>query len=291
MSLREWEPELQIIHRLSALRDRLKLIRQDGEQIALVPTMGALHRGHMALIETAKQQAKRVVVSIFVNPRQFGPNEDFASYPRSTDEDSALLAGAKVDLVWMPSADDIYPPGYASTVSVAGLDKGLCGAKRPGHFNGVATIVAKLFNQVRPDFALFGEKDWQQLTIIRRMALDLDLSVDVIGVPTIREADDLALSSRNAYLTKKERKAAAQLPAAMRQAVAEMEAGMRVAGALDTVKQHLVSVGFEAPDYVTLAGAEDLSPMKKLDRPARLLVAARLGKARLIDNMAVNPVA
>jgi pantoate--beta-alanine ligase len=243
----------------------------------------------MALIETAKQQAKHVVVSIFVNPRQFGPKEDFGSYPRSTDEDSALLAAAKIDLLWMPSVEDMYPPGYATSVSVSGLGRGLCGSKRPGHFDGVATVVAKLFNQVRPDFALFGEKDWQQLTIIRRMTQDLDMGVDVIGVPTIREVDDLALSSRNAYLTKKERKAAAQLPAAMRQAVAEIEAGTPIAAALDAARQHLVAAGFEAPDYVTLAGAEDLKPMKKLDRAARLLVAARLGKARLIDNMAVNP--
>ncbi len=280
---------MQIIHRLPALRDHLKLIRQDGELIALVPTMGALHAGHMALIETAKQQAKHVVVSIFVNPKQFGPKEDFAAYPRPTNKDTELLAGKKVDLVWMPSVEDIYPAGFATTVAVAGLGKGLCGAKRPGHFDGVATIVAKLFNQVRPDFALFGEKDWQQLAIIRRMSADLDLDVDVIGVPIVREADGLALSSRNAYLNKRERKAAVKLPAAMRQAILEIEAGARVGEALAKIGPQLASAGFDVPDYVTLAGADDLKPMKKLDRPARLLVAARLGRARLIDNMAVNP--
>jgi pantoate--beta-alanine ligase len=280
---------LQIIHRLSALRDRLKLIRQDGEQIALVPTMGALHAGHMALIETAKQQAKHVVVSIFVNPRQFGPTEDFAAYPRPNDKDTALLARAKVGLVWMPPVEEMYPAGFATHVAVAGLSKGLCGAKRPGHFDGVATIVAKLFNQIRPDFALFGEKDWQQLAIIRRMSADLDLGVDVIGVPIVREEDGLALSSRNAYLTNKERKAAVQLPSAMRQAALEIEAGTPVRVALEKVGPQLASAGFDVPDYITLAGAEDLKPMKILDRPARLLVAARLGKARLIDNMAVNP--
>jgi pantoate--beta-alanine ligase len=282
---------LQIIHRVSALRDRLRLLRHDGEQIALVPTMGALHSGHMALIKAAKQQAKHVVVSIFVNPRQFGPTEDFSSYPRPADADSTLLAGAKVDLLWMPSADEMYPSGYATTVSVGGLDKGLCGSKRPGHFDGVATVVAKLFNQVRPDFALFGEKDWQQLSIIRRMTEDLDLGVDVIGVPTVREEDGLALSSRNAYLTKSERKAAARLPAALNAAVAAIEVGEPVTRVIDAVKEKLVAAGFNPPDYVTLAGANDLKPMKKLDRPARLLVAARLGKARLIDNMAVNPAA
>jgi pantoate--beta-alanine ligase len=282
---------LQIIHRVSALRDRLRLLRRDEGKIALVPTMGALHSGHMALIKAAKQQAKHVVVSIFVNPRQFGPNEDLGSYPRPADADSALLAGAKVDLLWMPSVEEMYPAGYATNVSVAGLGKGLCGAKRPGHFDGVATIVAKLFNQVSPDFALFGEKDWQQLAIIRRMAEDLDLGVDVIGVPTEREEDGLALSSRNAYLTKQQRKSAAKLPAALKVAIAAIEASEPIAPVIDSVKAQLVLAGFDPPDYVTLAGADDLKPMKKLDRPARLFVAARLGKARLIDNMAVNPAA
>ena len=251
--------------------------------------MGALHSGHMALIEAAKQQAKHVVVSIFVNPRQFGPKEDYGSYPRPADADAALLASAKAGLLWMPNVEEMYPSGYATTVSVAGLDKGLCGAKRPGHFDGVATIVSKLFNQVRPDFALFGEKDWQQLAIIQRMNADLNLGVDVIGVPTVREADGLALSSRNAYLTKAEREAAVTLPNAMKGAIAAIESGTAINLALDSVKERLGAAGFDPPDYVTLAGADDLKPMKKLDRPARLLVAARLGKARLIDNMPVNP--
>ena len=287
--LRDWGPELQIIHLVSELRSRLKLLRQDGQKIALVPTMGALHSGHMALIEAARQQAKHVIVSIFVNPRQFGPKEDYGSYPRPADADAALLASAKVDLLWMPSVEEMYPAGYSTAVSVAGLDKGLCGAKRPGHFNGVATIVSKLFNQVRPDFALFGEKDWQQLTIIRRMTADLNLGVDVIGVPTVREKDGLALSSRNAYLTKAERQAAVTLPIAIKAAITTIESGGAISPALESVKSRLETAGFETPDYVTLAGADDLKPMKKLDRPARLLVAARLGKARLIDNMPVNP--
>ena len=251
--------------------------------------MGALHSGHMALIEAAKQQAKHVVVSIFVNPRQFGPKEDYGSYPRPADADAALLASAKAGLLWMPNVEEMYPSGYATTVSVAGLDKGLCGAKRPGHFDGVATIVSKLFNQVRPDFALFGEKDWQQLAIIQRMNADLNLGVDVNGVPTVREADGLALSSRNAYLTKAEREAVVTLPNAMKDAIAAIEGGGAIKPALEAVKERLAAAGFDAPDYVTLAGADDLKPMKKLDRPARLLVAARLGKARLIDNMPVNP--
>ena len=254
-----------------------------------MPTMGALHEGHMTLIEAAKRQADFVVVSIFVNPRQFGPKEDLAAYPRPADADAALLAGAGVDLLWMPSVEEMYPAGFATNITVASLGDVLCGAVRPGHFDGVATVVSKLFNQVRPDMALFGEKDWQQLAIIRRMAADLDLGVNVIGVPIVRAKDGLALSSRNAYLTKAERKRAATLSAALRDAVAAIESGAPVAVSLKTVTASLVKAGFGPIDYVTLAGADDLAPMTHLDRPARLLAAARLGKARLIDNMAVTP--
>jgi pantoate--beta-alanine ligase len=289
LGLIEAEAPLQIIHRLSALRDRLKLLRSKGGTVALVPTMGALHDGHMTLVKTAQQQADHVVVSIFVNPKQFGPKEDFASYPRPADADAALLAQHQVDLLWMPEVEEVYPHGFATKISVAGLGDGLCGAARPGHFDGVATVVAKLLNQVRPDMALFGEKDWQQLAIIRRMALDLDLGVDVIGVPIVREGDGLALSSRNAYLTKQERAAAAALPKAMKEAVAKIEAGGAIDAALAEVEKKLVKAGFQKPDYVSLCGADDLEPLIALDRPARLLAAARLGKARLIDNMAVNP--
>jgi pantoate--beta-alanine ligase len=280
---------LQIVQRLSELKDHLRLFRQNGETVALVPTMGALHAGHMTLIAEAKRKADRVVASIFVNPRQFGPSEDFASYPRSAEEDLRQLRDGRCDLLWMPGVSEIYPDGYATTVSVAGLGDSLCGKSRPGHFDGVTTIVAKLFNQVRPDMALFGEKDWQQLAIIRRMAIDLNMGVDVIGVPTVREADGLALSSRNAYLSTEERKIAATLPAAIKSAVAVLEAGGAVAPALAAVHDQLMVAGFSLPDYVALAGAEDLKPMRVVDRPARLFVAARLGKARLIDNWAVTP--
>ena len=264
------------------------MLRGNGARLAFVPTMGALHDGHMTLVRAAKAKADFVVVSIFVNPRQFGPTEDLAAYPRPADTDVAMLVAQGVDLLWMPSVDEMYPTGYATTVSVAGLGNGLCGAARPGHFDGVATVVAKLFNQVRPDFALFGEKDWQQLAIIRRIALDLDLGVDVVGVPTVRDADGLALSSRNAYLTDDERKKAVALPDGMRAAVADMEVGGSIAEALARLKVKLVLAGFQEPDYVALCGADDLAPMEALDRPARLLVAARLGKARLIDNMEVR---
>jgi pantoate--beta-alanine ligase len=280
---------LQIIHHVPALKDRLKLLRAEGKSLALVPTMGALHAGHLNLVDVAKQQADHVIVSIFVNPRQFGPKEDFSAYPRPADADAALLAQADVAVVWMPTADEMYPDGYATNVSVAKLGDGLCGAARPGHFDGVATVVAKLFNQVRPDLALFGEKDWQQLAIIRRMASDLDLGVDVIGVPTVRDADGLALSSRNAYLTKNERAAATALPKALEHAVTEIETGSPVSRSLAEVECSLSAAGFGPIDYVSLCAANDLHPMESLDRPARLLVAARLGKARLIDNMAVTP--
>ena len=263
--------------------------RSGGGRIALVPTMGALHDGHRALIEAAKQLADFVVVSIFVNPRQFGPNEDLAAYPRPADADAALLAEANVDLLWMPSVEEMYPAGFATNVMVAALGDIMCGAARPGHFDGVATVVAKLFNQIRPDIALFGEKDWQQLTIIRRMAADLDLGVDIIGVPIVRAEDGLALSSRNAYLTKAERKVAATLAAALRVAVAAIEGGAPVADSLRSVTASLANAGFDPIDYVTLADADDLAPMTALDCPARILAAARLGKARLIDNMAVTP--
>jgi pantoate--beta-alanine ligase len=280
---------LQIIHHVPALKDRLKLLRAEGKSLALVPTMGALHAGHMHLVEVARQQADHVVVSIFVNPKQFGPKEDFSAYPRPADADAALLAQAGVAVVWMPSVDDMYPSGYATNVSVATLGDGLCGAARPGHFDGVATVVAKLFNQVRPDFALFGEKDWQQLAVIRRMTADLNLGVDVIGVPTVRSDDGLALSSRNAYLTPAERQAASALPKALSKGVTAIEGGANVALALDDIAKAISAAGFGPIDYVSLCGAEDLQPMQTLNRPGRLLVAARLGKARLIDNLAVNP--
>ncbi len=281
---------MQTVHDVPALRAATSALREGGARLALVPTMGALHDGHMTLVEEAKRHADHVAVSIFVNPRQFGPNEDFDAYPRPAEKDMALLVKHGVSLLWMPGVPAMYPAGYATNVSVAGLGDGLCGAARPGHFDGVATVVSKLFNQVRPDVALFGEKDWQQLAIIRRMSADLDIGVDVVGVPTVREADGLALSSRNAYLTAQERASASALPKAIAAAKADIEAGGAVASALDAVRLALVAAGFHQPDYVALCGAEDLRDMTILDRPARLFVAARLGKARLIDNWGVSPV-
>jgi len=281
---------VQTVNRIDPLRLAVDALRADGP-VALVPTMGALHEGHLTLVREAKQRAAHVVVSIFVNPRQFGANEDLAAYPRQLAADSALLEGEGVSLLWAPEPAAMYPAGYATNISVSGVSEGLCGANRPGHFDGVATVVCKLFNQVRPDLALFGEKDWQQLAVIRRMARDLDLvqpHVDrIIGVPTVREADGLAMSSRNAYLTAEERAAAAVLPAAIREAIAAVGGGADVSATLAGLEQALVAGGFASVDYAVLCDADSLEPLAQRGTgPARLLVAARIGKARLIDNMA-----
>jgi pantoate--beta-alanine ligase len=278
---------VQTIQDRAALRAALDPLRQAGETIALVPTMGALHDGHMALVADARRRADHVVVSIFVNPKQFGPNEDYAAYPRPAAADAAKLTAAGVAFLWMPPVAEMYPEGFATTISVAGLPDRLCGAARPGHFDGVTTVVAKLFNQVQPDLAIFGEKDWQQLAIIRRMATDLDMRLEVAGFPTQREEDGLALSSRNAYLTDKERAAAVALPRALGQAARAMEAGTDVGKALAEIPAALLKAGFASVDYAELVDADTLTPLAALDRPARLLAAARIGKARLIDNLPV----
>jgi len=256
--------------------------------------MGALHEGHLTLVREAKARAARVAVSIFVNPLQFGAGEDLAAYPRPMERDCALLEAEGADLLWAPTVDVMYPQGYATNISVSGVSDGLCGAARPGHFDGVATVVCKLFNQVRPDIALFGEKDWQQLAVIRRMARDLDLvrphATRILGVATVREADGLAMSSRNAYLTPTERAQAATLPAAMRAAIAAIEGSGEVAETLAGLTDALRAAGFHSVDYAMLADADSLESLAALGPdPARLLVAARIGKARLIDNMAVTP--
>ena len=276
---------MQTIHTIEALRTARARLRG---RLALVPTMGALHEGHLTLVREAKARAQHVAVSIFVNPRQFGANEDLDAYPRQLERDCALLESLGVDIVWAPSAAEMYPPGYATNVAVSGVSEGLCGAVRPGHLDGVATVVCKLFNQVRPDLALFGEKDWQQLAVIRRMARDLDLEYprDIDGSPTVREPDGLALSSRNAYLSPDDRVRAAILPAAMKKAIAEIAGGKPVADALNRLTAALLSGGFASVDYAELRDAESFAPLT--ERPtdfARLLVAARIGGTRLIDNM------
>lgn len=281
--------QVQLARTIKLLRESVTALKSDGGTLALVPTMGALHEGHLALVARAKEEADHVAASIFVNPAQFGEGEDFDAYPRTEERDRELLEAAGCDLLWAPSPSEVYPDGYATTVSVTGVSEGLCGGARPGHFDGVATVVAKLFNQVAPDVALFGEKDYQQLAVIRRMVRDLDFDIRIVGVPTVREADGLALSSRNRYLSEEERAAAVALPDAMGEAAEAIAGGADVGATLIDAKAKLFEAGFSTVDYIELRDAETLEPMAMLDRPARMLAAARIGTTRLIDNIAVLP--
>ena len=282
---------LDTITTLNELRGATAALRKTGS-LALVPTMGALHEGHLTLVREARRLADHVAVSIFVNPRQFGANEDLDAYPRQLARDSELLDKEGVALLWAPPPSEVYPEGYATNISVAGVSDGLCGADRPGHFDGVATVVCKLFNQVRPDMAFFGEKDWQQLAVIRRMARDLDLTsphVDAIyGVPIIREADGLAMSSRNAYLSTQQRSIAAALPHAMHETIARLSRGEAVKAVLADLARRLIDSGFDTVDYAELRHGDNLVPATVAAPGTRLFVAARIGGTRLIDNMAVD---
>jgi pantoate--beta-alanine ligase len=277
---------VQVAKDRDTLADALATLRQGGARVALVPTMGALHAGHLALVEAARRPGTKVVASIFVNPKQFGPSEDLSRYPRREASDIRLLTEGGCDLLWMPGVDEMYPAGFATTVSVGGaLTAGLDGAARPGHFDGVATVVARLFGQVRPDVALFGEKDWQQLAVVRRMVADLALPVEIQAVPTQREDDGLALSSRNVYLDDEQRARAVLLPRAMGVAVRALERGDDPDAVLAEARASLAAGGFEV-DYVELVDAATLEAPRP-GEPRRLLAAARLGTTRLIDNMAV----
>jgi pantoate--beta-alanine ligase len=281
--------EFSIARRADDLARRVEAWRGQGRRIALVPTMGALHDGHLALIAAARGVADRVVASIFVNPSQFAPGEDFDRYPRQEAEDAALLEGAGCDLLFAPPVAEIYPAGFATTVTVAGLSDDLCGALRPGHFAGVATVVARLLLLCRPDVALFGEKDYQQLAVIRRMASDLAIGIDIRGVATVRDPDGLALSSRNRYLSPAERAVAP----ALHRVLTEVAEGLRAGGAAESLCRQaaaaLLAAGFAAIDYVAVRDADNLAPAARLgDRPLRILAAARLGSARLIDNIQVD---
>jgi pantoate--beta-alanine ligase len=255
--------------------------------LALVPTMGALHAGHMVLIDEARRQADRVAATIFVNPKQFGAGEDLGRYPRREVEDARMLEKAGCDLLWLPSVGDIYPDGFSTTVSVSGVSELWEGEARPGHFDGVATVVARLLLSVMPDVALFGEKDFQQLAVIRRMVRDLAIPPRIIGVPTVREADGLALSSRNAYLSPDERSRAVALPNALNAARKAILSGTPVAGVLKDAKQALVDAGFLRIDYVALVDALTLEPVDERGGEMRLIAAAVIGSTRLIDNIAV----
>lgn len=275
---------MQIIREINALR---RVRATLAGRVALVPTMGALHAGHMALIEEAKGRADHVAASIFINPAQFGPTEDLASYPRREADDAAMLAAGGCSLLWAPDAGVMYPDGHATRIRVSGVTEELEGAIRPGHFEGVATVVAKLLNQVRPDVALFGEKDYQQLAVIRRFVRDLDMDVEIVGVPTQRATDGLALSSRNSYLSAAQRRIARALPRTLFEAAQVIGQGGRAEPALIEAEEALIAAGFDAVDYFSLRDADTLARQDRADRPARLLAAARLGSTRLLDNVAV----
>ena len=284
------EATLPITRTVADMRRRLDAWRAAGQTIGMVPTMGALHEGHLSLITQARARADRVIASIFVNPTQFAPGEDFDAYPRDEAHDAALLVGAGCDLLFAPSAGEMYPPGFATTITVSGVSEPMDGHARPGHFSGVATVVAKLLIQARPDVAVFGEKDYQQLQVIKRLAVDLDLPTAIFGAPTVRAEDGLALSSRNAYLSPLERKIAAGLNVVLLNLARALAAGSPVAPAEAEAIEALLAAGFESVDYIEARYAdtlERLGPGPVGNAPARVLAAARLGKTRLIDNRAV----
>jgi pantoate--beta-alanine ligase len=277
-----------IVRTLAGLRESVAGWRRQGARIAVVPTMGALHEGHLSLVRAALARADRAIVTLFVNPKQFNNAADLAAYPRTEREDAAKLSPLGAHMLYVPDGDEIYPPGFSTTVSVAGVSDGLCGAFRPGHFDGVATVVSKLFLQTGADIALFGEKDFQQLHVVRRMARDLDIPVEVIGCPTVRESDGLALSSRNLRLTPAEREIAPRLATILFDTARKLGSGEPPAPALSQARQAILSAGFREVEYLELRTEDDLAPMDHINRPARLLVAAWLGDIRLIDNVQVQ---
>lgn len=280
---------LATVRTVADLRARIKEWRAQGLRVALVPTMGALHDGHLSLVRHALTLADRVCVTLFVNPKQFGPTEDFAVYPRREAEDAALLAGAGAHLLYAPPVEVMYPQGFSTSVAVSGISAGLCGAFRPDFLGGVATVVTKLLLQALPDVAIFGEKDYQQLQVIKTLVRDLDIPVEIQGAPTVREADGLALSSRNAYLSPEQRAIAPAIYRVLGMIAEAVANGADIAQQRDWGRSELLKAGFASVDYLELCDAVDLKPVDKLTRPARLLVAAWLGTARLIDNIAVLP--
>lgn len=284
---------MQIVRDVKSLQDAVFSLRNSSrsntsEMIAFVPTMGALHGGHVALVEEAKRVADRVVASIFVNPLQFGAGEDLERYPRQEEQDAAMLADGGCDLLWLPGVEDIYPNGFATRIRVAGVSERWEGEARPGHFDGVATVVARLLTLVNPTVALFGEKDFQQLAVIRRVVSDLGLPVDIIGVPTVRDEDGLALSSRNAYLSQDERQRALVLPRALQAAALAICGGAPVEETLAEARGQLERAGFSKIDYFALVDPSTLEPLDEAGGAMRLVAAATIGLTRLIDNVPVE---
>ena len=280
---------VRAVRTVAELRAAVAGWRRAGETVGLVPTMGALHRGHISLLEAAGAACRRSIATIFVNPKQFGPHEDFARYPRQEEQDRALLTKGGCDLLFAPPVGEIYPEGFATTVSLAGVTDRWEGEARPGHFAGVATVVAKLLLQAMADKAFFGEKDYQQLQSVKRMVRDLDVPVEIVGCPTVREDDGLALSSRNVHLTPEERKRAPALYHAIRNVAAAARDGRDIGVAVEAGTAALLKAGFAAVDYLAVVDAATLEPLARLDRAGRVLAAAKLGTVRLIDNVAATP--
>jgi pantoate--beta-alanine ligase len=282
---------IKIARNASDLRRHVQAWRREGLSVALVPTMGGIHEGHLSLVHLGRTRCDRTIASLFVNPSQFGENEDFASYPVNEERDCDLLGKAGVGLLYAPSVEAMYPEGFRTSIKVGALTEGLCGPCRPGHFDGVATVVAKLLLQAAPDVALFGEKDYQQLMVIRQVARDLDIPVEIVGGPTFREPDGLAMSTRNGYLSADERRFAPVLYKALCDVAARVADGKTdCAEACAIAGNSLAAAGFRSIDYITVCDAETLAPVERVTGPARVLGAAWLGKARLIDNLAVDPV-
>ncbi len=278
---------METVRTIAELRQHVRAWRKNDESVGLVPTMGGLHAGHLSLVSHSKAHAKHTIATLFVNPSQFAPHEDFATYPRTEEADQRMLAEAGTDLLFAPNVSEIYPDGHSTRVNVQGLSQILEGEFRPDFFSGVATVVAKLLLQALPDVAVFGEKDYQQLCVIKTMARDLDIPVNIIGAETIREDDGLAMSSRNQYLTAEERKIAPVLYAAITQVAARVRKGESPASQRTWAEAKLTKAGFGAVDYVAVRDAQTLGPVRDASRPARVLAAAYLGRARLIDNVAV----
>lgn len=276
-----------VVETIAALRAQVQAWRAEGLKVALVPTMGALHDGHVSLMRAALERADRCVVSIFVNPRQFAPTEDLDKYPRQLAQDLARLTEAGVHLVFTPGVDEVYPQGFATSISVGGPSAGLETAFRPAFFDGVATVVGKLFIQAAPDLAVFGEKDYQQLCVVKKLCRDLDLPVEVLGSPTIRDAEGLAMSSRNAYLSAAELAIAQQLNKVLRKAASQLRSGADEQVTMAAARQAVLDAGFDIVDYVEARESLTLAPWQK-DRDGRVLVAARLGNTRLIDNVEIS---